>query len=173
MPPPHPICLYIMQKSPIDFLSALRPDTQTTNQTLRMLGTYASDHSHAHRFNMHLPSACPGGPPGGYFHPDVTITDHKRTSNRTEHPAWAKSAEKFGFTSSAAGVRRGGGGGGGNPRPGSARPASGSEVRKQQSQHWRPGLNLPDPPPEGLSRTPPPPRRGQPAALDPALRPLR
>lgn len=59
------------QKYPVDFMTAVRPDTETTNQTLRMMGTYKSDYAVASRFNMNIPNGCPGGK--GAFHPDVTL----------------------------------------------------------------------------------------------------
>ncbi|MEW5310245.1 MAG: hypothetical protein WDW38_002061 [Sanguina aurantia] len=60
----------MMKAEPIQFLSAIRPHTQTTNQALRMLGTYEPDHAHARRLGILIPSGCPGGE--GFFHPDVS-----------------------------------------------------------------------------------------------------
>jgi hypothetical protein len=40
----YTVCL---QKNPIDYLTQIRPDTETMNQTLRMLGTYKSDYAAA------------------------------------------------------------------------------------------------------------------------------
>ena len=48
---------------------------------------------------MHIPASCPGGP--GFFHADVTLT-HGRPA--PVHPAWATSAERFGFAASLPGV---------------------------------------------------------------------
>ncbi len=39
----HPMeALRMKQREPIDFMSAMRPETKTINQTLRMMGTYAT-----------------------------------------------------------------------------------------------------------------------------------
>lgn len=56
---------------PMDFMTAVRPDTETVNQTLRMMGTYKPDYAIADRFKMNIPNGCPGGK--GEFHADVTI----------------------------------------------------------------------------------------------------
>ncbi|KXZ42462.1 hypothetical protein GPECTOR_144g725 [Gonium pectorale] len=57
------------QKYPLDFMSEIRPETETTNQAMRMLGTYAADQSHADRLGVFIPQGCPGGKPS--YHPDV------------------------------------------------------------------------------------------------------
>jgi hypothetical protein len=51
----------------MDFMAAARPQAQTTNQTLRMLGTYSSDAAVAKALGVHVPAGAmkPG------FHPDV------------------------------------------------------------------------------------------------------
>jgi hypothetical protein len=85
------------QKYPMDFLISIRPDAETTNQTLRMLGTYRTDYEHAVRFCTFIPHGCPGGPQS--FHPDVNLT--QRTT--AIHPGWATSAQRFGFSSKLGG----------------------------------------------------------------------
>mmetsp|Transcript_40256 Transcript_40256/g.89397 ORF Transcript_40256/g.89397 Transcript_40256/m.89397 type:complete len:378 (+) Transcript_40256:766-1899(+) len=72
------------QKYPVDFMAAIRPDAQTTNQTLRMLGTYKTDYPHAERFNMHIPEGAPGG--DAWFHPDVVLT--RPATAPTVHSSW-------------------------------------------------------------------------------------
>jgi hypothetical protein len=56
-----------LQHFPLDFMAAARPQAQTTNQTLRMLGTYSSDAAVAQALGVHAPAGVmkPG------FHPDV------------------------------------------------------------------------------------------------------
>jgi hypothetical protein len=51
----------------MDFMAAARPQAQTTNQTLRMLGTYSGDAAVAKALGVHVPAGAmtPG------FHPDV------------------------------------------------------------------------------------------------------
>ncbi|WIA35534.1 hypothetical protein OEZ86_003960 [Tetradesmus obliquus] len=64
----HPITLKSYYKHfPLDFMSAARPQAQTTNQTLRMLGTYSSDAAVAKALGVHVPAGAvkPG------FDPDV------------------------------------------------------------------------------------------------------
>ncbi|GFR48392.1 hypothetical protein Agub_g10285, partial [Astrephomene gubernaculifera] len=58
------------QHYPLDFMSQIRPETETTNQAMRMLGTYTSDQAHADRMGIFIPQGCPGGKPA--YHPDVT-----------------------------------------------------------------------------------------------------
>ncbi|GIL81250.1 hypothetical protein Vretimale_1191 [Volvox reticuliferus] len=58
------------QAYPLDFMGQIRPETETTNQAMRMLGTYASDQAHADRLGIFIPQGCPGGKPS--YHPDVT-----------------------------------------------------------------------------------------------------
>jgi hypothetical protein len=63
----HPITLRsFKQNYPVDFMAALRPQAATTNQTMRVLGTYESD-----KVGMQLLGIkqVPGVAPG--FHPDV------------------------------------------------------------------------------------------------------
>eukprot|EP00798_Chlamydomonas_sp_ICE-L_P027167 gene27167-2407_t len=68
-----PITLKHMKHvSKIDYYAAIRPDTQTTNQTLRMMGTYDRDHIHAEKLQNHIPSFSPGG--AAWYHPDVVLT---------------------------------------------------------------------------------------------------
>ncbi|GLC41521.1 hypothetical protein PLESTB_001002000 [Pleodorina starrii] len=55
---------------PLDFMTQIRPETETTNQAMRMLGTYTSDQAHADRIGLFIPQGCPGGKPA--YHPDVT-----------------------------------------------------------------------------------------------------
>uniref|UniRef100_A0A7S0VCC2 Uncharacterized protein n=1 Tax=Polytomella parva TaxID=51329 RepID=A0A7S0VCC2_9CHLO len=62
------------KKYPIDHLAALRPETETISQTLRMVGTYADDRGHAQRLGIHIPSSCPGGRDS--YHPDVTTSGY-------------------------------------------------------------------------------------------------
>lgn len=65
----HPsTCVGLLQKHPLDLLAEARPAAQTTNQTLRMLGTYNSDTELARMLNVHIPAA---GVKPGCFHPDV------------------------------------------------------------------------------------------------------
>ncbi|PNW87469.1 hypothetical protein CHLRE_02g144450v5 [Chlamydomonas reinhardtii] len=67
----HPITARrFKQKQPLEFMTQIRPHTETTNQALRMLGTYVSDQPHADRLGMFIPAGCPGGKPA--YHPDVT-----------------------------------------------------------------------------------------------------
>jgi hypothetical protein len=58
------ICL--PQHYQLDFYAAARPFAQTTNQTLRMLGTYSSDAPVALALGVHIPGGVASG-----FHPDV------------------------------------------------------------------------------------------------------
>jgi hypothetical protein len=55
-----------LQKYPQDFMADARPATQTTNQMLRVLGTYQEDYLTASRLGLFIP---PGVPKG--WHPDV------------------------------------------------------------------------------------------------------
>ncbi|EFJ48348.1 hypothetical protein VOLCADRAFT_104737 [Volvox carteri f. nagariensis] len=59
---------------PLDFMCQIRPETETTNQAMRMLGTYSSDISHAERIGLFIPQGCPGGKPS--YHPDVTTSGY-------------------------------------------------------------------------------------------------
>lgn len=59
-------------KEPLDYMCAIRKDCETTNQTLRMMGTYEADYAHAQRAGTIIPNGCPGGP--AFFHPDVRMT---------------------------------------------------------------------------------------------------
>eukprot|EP00200_Dunaliella_tertiolecta_P002096 CAMPEP_0202345904 /NCGR_PEP_ID=MMETSP1126-20121109/4932_1 /ASSEMBLY_ACC=CAM_ASM_000457 /TAXON_ID=3047 /ORGANISM="Dunaliella tertiolecta, Strain CCMP1320" /LENGTH=132 /DNA_ID=CAMNT_0048937253 /DNA_START=218 /DNA_END=616 /DNA_ORIENTATION=- len=56
------------QKNSLEYMATLRPQAETTNQTLRMMGTYASDYQ-AKRAGMQIVHMAPGGPVG--YHPDV------------------------------------------------------------------------------------------------------
>ncbi|KAF5828851.1 hypothetical protein DUNSADRAFT_16987 [Dunaliella salina] len=56
------------QQNPLEYMATLRPQAETTNQTLRMMGTYASDFQNK-RAGMQTVHMAPGGPAG--FHPDV------------------------------------------------------------------------------------------------------
>lgn len=60
------------QRNPLDYFAAIRPDTQSVNQTLRMMGTYDTDHDFAARSQSFIPSFSPGGP--AWFHADVTMS---------------------------------------------------------------------------------------------------
>ncbi len=73
-----------MRKYPISYYSAIRPDAETTNQTMRMLGTYSSDFAFADQARIFIPSGCPGGPATGtsWFHPDVRLTASARRLQR-------------------------------------------------------------------------------------------
>ena len=51
-------------------MGAIRPDTETTNQTQRMLGIYEPDREYAQRMGIHIPHSCPGGLPS--FHPGAS-----------------------------------------------------------------------------------------------------
>ncbi|GAX78366.1 hypothetical protein CEUSTIGMA_g5808.t1 [Chlamydomonas eustigma] len=108
------------QKFPIDFLISIRPDAETMNQTLRMLGTYRTDYEHAERFSTFIPSGCPGGPQS--FHPDVNLTQR----HPQMHPGWTTSAERFGFSSKVSG-RMGNRSNGKLIRPQTAVPSSHTE----------------------------------------------
>eukprot|EP00199_Chlamydomonas_sp_CCMP681_P006208 CAMPEP_0119103612 /NCGR_PEP_ID=MMETSP1180-20130426/2020_1 /TAXON_ID=3052 ORGANISM="Chlamydomonas cf sp, Strain CCMP681" /NCGR_SAMPLE_ID=MMETSP1180 /ASSEMBLY_ACC=CAM_ASM_000741 /LENGTH=185 /DNA_ID=CAMNT_0007088165 /DNA_START=21 /DNA_END=578 /DNA_ORIENTATION=- len=57
-----------MAREPFDYASIVRPDAETTNQALRMLGTYASDEGFARRAGQIIPNCSPGGTG---WHPDV------------------------------------------------------------------------------------------------------
>lgn len=98
----HPIVAKkFKQRDPIEFLATVRPDTESTNQTLRMMGTYEPDFEIADRFNMHIPAVCPGGKP--FFHPDVHLTYRSKTFHNPAtktHKAW--NDVRFGMTGSAA-----------------------------------------------------------------------
>uniref|UniRef100_A0A7S0WPP5 Uncharacterized protein n=1 Tax=Chlamydomonas leiostraca TaxID=1034604 RepID=A0A7S0WPP5_9CHLO len=59
-------------KEPFEYLAAIRKDCETTNQTLRMMGTYETDYAHARRSHTFIANSCPGGP--AFFHPDVRVT---------------------------------------------------------------------------------------------------
>jgi hypothetical protein len=59
--------LVFLQHFPLDFMAAARPQAQTTNQTLRMMGTYSSDAAVAKALGVHVPA---GAVKAG-FHPDV------------------------------------------------------------------------------------------------------
>jgi hypothetical protein len=50
----------------MDFMAALRPQAQTTNQTLRVLGTYRKDHEVLGTLGLRVPAGATTG-----FHPDV------------------------------------------------------------------------------------------------------
>ena len=50
-------------------------------QTLRMMGTYDTDHENAERTGNHIPSFCPGG--AVWYHPDVVLTS-AATARRTQ-----------------------------------------------------------------------------------------
>lgn len=56
----------MVQKFPLDFMSAMRPQTKTTNQTLRMLGTYETDSKLVDKLGARIPAGVTSG-----FHPDV------------------------------------------------------------------------------------------------------
>jgi hypothetical protein len=51
---------HTLQKFPMDFLAAARPQTRTTTETMRMLGTYSCDSAVAQRLGVHIPhgSSC-------------------------------------------------------------------------------------------------------------------
>lgn len=71
----HPISFRrFAHTHPIDFYAAIRPDTQTTNQTLRMMGVYDSDYFFVKKMGVHIPHA------SGLrkFHPDVSLAASKR-----------------------------------------------------------------------------------------------
>lgn len=57
------------KKHPVDFMTQIRPDTETTNQAMRMLGTYDSDRLHTERLGVFIPQVCPGGK--STYHADV------------------------------------------------------------------------------------------------------
>ena len=44
----------------MDYLGAIRPETETVNQTLRMLGTYPTDQAHADKMGTFIAAGCPG-----------------------------------------------------------------------------------------------------------------
>lgn len=58
------------QGQPLEYLSTIRKQTQTTSQAMRMMGTYETDIAWAKKMNLFIPAQCPA-PPGKYFHPDV------------------------------------------------------------------------------------------------------
>lgn len=51
-------CLLALQKFPMDFLAAARPQTRTTTETMRMLGMYGCDSAVAQRLGVHIPHGC-------------------------------------------------------------------------------------------------------------------
>ncbi|KAJ9520991.1 hypothetical protein QJQ45_022707 [Haematococcus lacustris] len=59
-------------REPYDYRATIRPDCQTTNQTMRMMGTYESDYQAAKQSGLFIPNGTPGGP--AWFHPDVRLT---------------------------------------------------------------------------------------------------
>jgi hypothetical protein len=64
-----------IKKHPIDYLAAIRPDSESMNQTLRMLGTYSTDYAYADQARYYIPNGCPGGPAtGSLYHSDVRLT---------------------------------------------------------------------------------------------------
>ncbi|GAX76833.1 hypothetical protein CEUSTIGMA_g4279.t1 [Chlamydomonas eustigma] len=64
-----------INKHPIDYRAAIRPDSETVNQRMRMLGTYSTDFAYADQARYFIPSGCPGGPAtGSWYHPDVRLT---------------------------------------------------------------------------------------------------
>ena len=70
-------------KAPIEFFSVVRPDCETTSQTMRMMGTYKDDYGIANRTDTLIPSGCPG-PQGINWHPDVSVTlSETRRGSRT------------------------------------------------------------------------------------------
>lgn len=79
----HPvISKRFLHKHKIDYMSNIRPDTETMNQTLRMLATYETDHVHAQQANMHIPHMSPA-PDGKNFHPDVRLSGLAYATART------------------------------------------------------------------------------------------
>lgn len=50
--------VFCLQKHPIDFLAAARPQARTTTETLRMMGAYSSDKAVAEQLGMYVPNAC-------------------------------------------------------------------------------------------------------------------
>ncbi|KAL6754359.1 hypothetical protein V8C86DRAFT_2704290 [Haematococcus lacustris] len=155
---PHPTSLNhpwlskrFMHKDKIEYMAAIRPDCETMNQTLRMMGTYPTDAPHAARCQLHMPPLSPAIPPGA-FHPDVRISSlacsraqatHNSLIARPHHPpsACAAASTYAGAAATAttqlpapdrsstghglqpqAGAAGGGGPGSSRPRPSSAAP---------------------------------------------------
>lgn len=88
----HPmVAKRFKQKHPVEFMNSIRPDAETTSQTLRMLGTYPTDQVHADRMGAIIPHMSPGGK--GFYHPDVLLTQRPSTV----HPAWASTTSVIGF----------------------------------------------------------------------------
>ena len=93
----HPIQAKRMkQREPIEFMASIRPTTQTTNQTLRMMGTYETDLDHARRFKIQVPEALLTK--NKFFHPDVIVDKQSSTSTKV-HPKWqaAESSGHFNY----------------------------------------------------------------------------
>eukprot|EP00983_Pelagomonas_calceolata_P040968 1137841-Pelagomonas_calceolata.AAC.7 len=71
-------CTFCMQRNAhrnkIDYMSTIRPDVETMNQTMRPLGTYATDVPHAQKTGTHIPQMTLG-PKDMYWHPDVRLSE--------------------------------------------------------------------------------------------------
>lgn len=61
------------KREPLDYFASIRPDTQSSSQTMRMFGTYDTDYDHATRSQCLIPIGCPAAR-GKWHHPDVTLT---------------------------------------------------------------------------------------------------
>jgi len=61
-------------RNKIDYMSTIRPDVETMNQTMRPLGTYATDVPHAQKTGTHIPQMTLG-PKDMYWHPDVRLSE--------------------------------------------------------------------------------------------------
>lgn len=133
----------------MEFMCAIRPDTETTQQTMRMLGTYHTDQTHADRMGVHIPHMSPGG--SGTYHPDVVLTQRPVT----EHPAWAMTTTSFGFGPSTTWK---------NTRPHTGLPRAGYIPRhyQKQPQAAAPLQSEPKPVQASRPRTPPSPAAAQP-----------
>jgi hypothetical protein len=56
----HPITARrFKQKQPLEFMTQIRPETETASQALRMLGTYPGDAAHAERLGIFIPQVSP------------------------------------------------------------------------------------------------------------------
>jgi len=75
-------------------MCVIRPDAETMNQTLRPLGTYASDAPHAQKTGNHIPHMVLG-PERMYWHPDVRLSEQSWATatqvsplSHTQHSVW-------------------------------------------------------------------------------------
>jgi hypothetical protein len=68
--------MVLIQKYPMDFMAAVRPETQTTNQALRLMGTYEGDLWLMEKLKLRTMN----GVKPGAFHPDVLTAQQRSNS---------------------------------------------------------------------------------------------